>query len=177
MVWRIVARPGYSGKKKYERHANWDKKYGKDNWRTVWKWNGAIITRESAYQLYEDGYYHDSFNHEKTWQELLNVARDVYDLESKDTESGLDYLIQNGIATHLQDISIRRVLLRRGWNFHGEELVKIRGHEEYWGNLFSPGKIPFHLPDLIESAHIEGWWDYNSIEDFYQSNKVLQVKE
>lgn len=177
MDWKTIDRPGFVGKKKKEVETGWDKKYGESNWRVVWKWNGGIIDKEFAYQLYEDGYYADSFNRESVWRELLKTAREVYDLEEKDVESGLDYFIQQGSMTHLQDISVRRVVQRRGWKFEGDKLIRIRKHKDYWGNLFSPGRIPFHLPDLIEEPHLEAWWDNNSIEDFYQSGKILQVKE
>ena len=176
MEWKTFGRPGFSGKDRDIKHAQWDREYGEGNWRIVWTWNGGIITRDFAYQLYEDGYYADSFKREDAWRNLLEIANDVYDLEPLDVESCLDYSIQKGIATHLQDISIRRVIKRRGWDFRGSELVRVRKHEDYWGNLFSPGRVPFHIPHLIESPHIDWWWDYNSIEDFYQSNKVLQVR-
>jgi len=65
---------------------------------------------------------------------------------------------------------------RRGWSFQGDKLVQIRKHSEYWGRNLSPGKVLFHLPQLIAVPHLVGWWDHNSIEDYYQSNKVLQIK-
>lgn len=177
MIWKTTGRPGFSGKDKKKKHARWDEYYGKNNWRIAWTWNDHVITKELAYQLYEDGYYTDSFKREDLWKELIVTAKDVYDYDESDTESGLDYSIQKGPVTHLQDIAIRKVIQRRGWNFQGEKIVQVRRHEEYWGNLLSPGRVQFHLPDLIEIPHLEGWWDYNSIEDFYQSNKILQVKK
>lgn len=83
------------------------------------------------------------------WQDLLAVATDVYDHDLSNCASGLDYTRQEGAATHLQDIAIRRVALRRGWRFTGDELVQIRSHSSYWGNLLSPGRVPFHLPEHI----------------------------
>jgi hypothetical protein len=177
MEWLTVGRPGFSGRDRDKRHAGYNEEYGEGNWRIMWVWNNQIIPKYFAYQLYEDGYYADSFNREDVWQELLRTARNVYDIEPRDVESGLDYLVQKGTATHLQDISIRRVVQRRGWSFQGKKLVQVRKHGTYWGNLFSPGRVMFHLPQLIEVPHLEGWWAYNSIEDFYQSNKILQVKE
>ena len=46
------------------------------------------------------------------------------------------------------------------------------------GYKINPGVVPFHLPELIVPGEIKGniWWDPNTIEDFYQKNKVLQVK-
>ena len=107
---------------------------------------------------------------------MISTAREVYDYEPDDVNSGLDYMVQNGTATHLQDIAIRNVVLRRGWQFKGRELVQIRSHSTYWGKKLSPGKVRFHRPDLIVNPHLEGWWEPNSIEDFWQSNKALQVR-
>lgn len=176
MEWIILERPGYTGKKKSEKHAKWNAEYGENNWRLMWAWNGQIITPEFTYQLYEDGYYTDSFRREKLWVELIKKAKDIYDLEPRDIESGLDYLVQKGIATHLQDIAIRRVVSRRGWNFEGNELIQIRSADKYWSQL-NPGNVPFHLPELIVEPHLTGWWKDNSVEDFYQSNKILQIKK
>lgn len=44
------------------------------------------------------------------------------------------------------------------------------------GQSLSPGRVPFHFKTFIETPHKTGWWDDNSIECFWQSNKILQVK-
>jgi hypothetical protein len=176
-MWKTLERPGYFGKKRDEIFRQYSEKYGADGWRTMWQWNGEIVPWLVACHIYEDGYYADSFKREDLWRELSHTAKDVYDYNPADVESGLDYTVQKGIATHLQDISIRRVVMRRGWKFEGDKLVQIRSHSEYWGENLSPGRVEFHLPELIIAPHIESWWDNNSIEDFYQSNKIIQVKE
>ena len=177
MDWVTISRSGYFGDKRDELIKKYNDKYREGDWRIAWLWNEKALTKEQAYLIYEDAYYADSFRREDLWMKLASIAKDVYDIEERDIESGLDYLIQKGPATHLQDISIRRVVLRRGWEFEGDKLVKIRNHKFYWGEQLSPGRVPFHLPEKIVEPHIEGWWDSNSIEDFYQSNKVLQIKE
>ena len=58
----------------------------------------------------------------------------------------------------------------------GKELVRIRNHEEKFGKLLSPGRIPFHLLDLIVQPALEGWWNEGSVEQWYQSAKVLQAR-
>jgi hypothetical protein len=177
MTWKTLERPGYFGKKRDEFYKRYNETFGKDNWRIMWQWNGEQIPYGLACQIYEDGYYFDSFRRETLWKELGAVAKEVYDHQESDIESGLDYSIQSGNATHLQDIAIRRVMFRRGFRFKGDKLIQIRGHEEYWGQMLSPGKVSFHLPELIIVPHLEKWWNKDSIEDFWQSNKVLQVKE
>jgi len=176
MEWEIVERPGFFGKKRDEIFRQYDEKFGKDNWRIAWQWNREIIPFIAACRVYEEGYYFDSFKRENLWIELAAAARDVYDHQESDVESGLDYLVQKGIATHLQDIAIRNVMSRREFKFKGDRLIQIRSHSEYWGQNLSPGKVPCHMSELIVVPHLKGWWDNNSVEDFYQSNKVLQKK-
>lgn len=177
MVWRTISRPGQSGGKKKQLKEMYDNTYGPENWRIMWQWGDDVIDNIFAYQIYEDGYYHDSLKREDLWKELISTASDVYDIEERDIESGLDYLVQNGKATHLQDIAIRRVLFRRGWKFEGDELIKIRSHSQYWGKQLSPGRILFHRPELIIKPSLKSWWNEDSIEDWYQSNKIMQIYE
>jgi len=175
MVWENIGKPGHFGKKRDEIVGNYNRLYGPDNWRIGWVWNDRVLDFPSACLVYEDGYYSDSFSREELWERLASEASDVYDHHPSDVESGLNYTIQNGKATHLQDISIRRVMLRRGLSFKGRELIQVRSHNTFWGNNLSPGKIPFQLPELLVTPRLSGWWDKDSVEDFWQSNKVLQL--
>lgn len=175
--WRIVDRPGYSGADRERLHAFWNETYGEDRWRIAWRWGEEIIDREEVYQLYEDAYFMDSFLNPEKWDKLIKEAREVYDIEERDVLSGRNYLDQRGNATHLQDVAVRRVLFRRGWNFEGDKLVRIRKHEDEFGALFSPAKISFHIPEKVVSPYLKGWWnDPVSVEGFYQNNKVLQAR-
>ena len=173
--WVAIERPGYSGNRRDERIRTYNDRYGIGNWRLVWQWGSDRIDQPLTCQLYEDAYYADSFNREGLWRELQRTAREVYDHTEADIASGLDYRIQTGSATHLQDIAIRRVFFRRGWPFQGTELVQIRS-KAGWGKHLSPGKVSFHLPEMIAQPPISGWWDAASIEDFYQSNKLLETR-
>lgn len=175
MEWTTIARPGFAGGKRDQLREMYDNTYGRENWRIAWQWGDEIILKEEACKIYEEGYYQDSFKREDIWKELIENARNVYDIEPRDVESGLDYLVQKGNATHLQDIAVRNVVKRRDWKFQGRELIQVRSHKSYWGKLYSPGKVMFHKPEMIIFPHLNGWWNTNSIEDWYQSNKVLQV--
>ena len=176
MSWEIIERPGYFGKKRDEIFTGYNEEYGKDNWRIMWSWNNRIIPWTTACHVYEYSYFVDSFNREDMWKELTQVAEDVYDFDESDRKSGLKYTIQESPATHMQDIAIRRVVFARGWEFQGKELVRIRSHEEKYGKLLSPGKVPFHVPNLIPQPALKSWWDPGSVEQWYQSAKVLQKR-
>jgi len=177
MEWENLERPGFFGNKRDEIYRKYNEKYGLNNWRIMWQWGTLIVPNTFAYSIYEDAYYWDSHKREKLWKELISVAKDVYDNNISNINSSLDYLVQECESTHLQDIAIRRVVGRKGWKFKGNELVQIRSHSAYFGEKLSPGKVPFHLPKLIVNPRLESWWDKDSIEDFYQSNKILQIKK
>jgi hypothetical protein len=180
MDWENIGRPGFFGKKRDEIYKGLDSEYCDGNWRIMWRWGEQgriIIPYLTACQRYEDAYFIDSFQREGVWKELKSKAKNVFDYDPSDIKSGLDYLVQQGSATHVQDIAIRNVFFRRGWDFEGNELAQIRSHKTYWGQMLSPGKVKFHLPDMIINPHLAGWWDYDSVEDFYQSNKILQVRK
>ncbi len=177
MAWKTIERPGFFGRKRDERYRGFDARYGEGKWRIGWVYGIEVLPFVDACKKYEEGYFRDSYNREDVWIELIGVASDVYDHDPSNVKSGYDYMKQEGTATHLQDIAVRNVVRRRGWNFRGSELVQVRSHASRFGKSFSPGKIPFHEPERIVEPHLKGWWDYNSIEDFWQSNKVLQALE
>ncbi len=178
----LIERPGYIGKRKQEKHSEWDKRFGKGNWDFIWKLGENFLNFEQACQVYEDSYFMHSFRIESIWRKIFADAKDVYDNAKTNINSGLDYKIQESNLTHLQDISVRRVGMRRGWKFRGERLIQIRGPESE-GHLLTPGLIPFHLyhplsPELmIERPNIAPKWaDADSVESFYQNNRWLAIK-
>ena len=181
--WATVGRPGYLGKKRDSVCASWDEMHGPGNWRIVYEWCNRIVSREFALQLYEDAYYEffkgdgvDAFG----W--LIATASDVYDTAPTNIEAGLDYFKQETPNNHIHDVAIRRATLRHGTWFKGDHPVHVRwkGSE---GFRVNPGIVPFHLPGLIIQDDIEDhggkgtWWLSGTIEDFYQRNKVLQVRK
>lgn len=171
--FKILERPGYSGRQISERIKQWNEKYGKNNWDMKWKWGEIWLDFEGACRIYEDAYYEDSFNKEKIWKEIFSKAYDVYDNAETNIDSGFDYNIQEAFSTHIQDIAVRNVGKRRGWKFKGDELIQIRGPESE-GYQLSPGRVPFHMPKMIIRPDIiPPWADPNSTEAWYQNAKYL----
>lgn len=191
MKWKTVDRPGYFGDRRDELQADFDRKYGKDSWRIAWEWGGLILPIQEALQLYEDGYY----EHFKTKPELLEWLvtnfSNIFDTAPSNVEAGFSYNIQETPNNHLHDVAIRRAVLRRGAWFSGSRLLEVRSvNAEGWA--LSPCNIPFHLPNMIYQGQTKykcevrdfstnpPWWIRkgvkNSVEEFYQQNKVLQVK-
>jgi len=174
--WISLCRPSYSGRRKLKRDIDRDSVFGQDLWRRAFIWGDRVIKYEDALQLYEDAYLSFLQSHPDVLQWLVKTASDVYDTSESNVLSGTDYGVQETAGTHLQDIAIRKCLVRLGKNFRGDHLVQVRGKNSE-GYILNPGNIRFHIPDRILKPEARGWWSAGSIESFWQSNKVLQVKE
>jgi hypothetical protein len=167
--WETVGRPGHAGKERAERRRAYDELYGPGRWRITWELGDPTV-------LYEDAYFAYLSQRADLLERLLADAREVYDDAESNVDSGLDYSRQETNQTHLQDIAIRRCLVRLGRVFRGQDLIQIRRSSTHpVGAALSPTNVPFHRPDLIVQPPLAGWWTPGSVEDFYQSNKLLQI--
>lgn len=180
--WKTVDRPGYMGDARDRLHSEWNSKYGAYCWRLAWEFGDLILEKTMAIQVYEDGYFEyfrgENGRGQADW--LVRMASDVYDTAETNVSSGLDYSRQETSNNHLHDIAIRRAFVRLGISFKGDHLVWVRGPDSE-GYRFNPGNVPFHYRELIYAGEIVNasgknqWWGANTIEDFYQKNKVLQI--
>jgi len=175
-------RIGQFGKNRNAAFADYDDSYGKGNWFIAWKYGEHYLNFLSACILYEQSYYQDSLNRSNLWKDLAKNASEVYDLDESDINSKMNYLNQNNSATHIQDIAVRNVLTIKDEIFKGNHHVQIRGKSESeLGRMLSPSQVPFFNPKLIENPKLEGWWTTkgikDSVEEWYQTNKVLLIKK
>jgi hypothetical protein len=191
MEWKVVERPGYFGTSRNEIHARYDKQFGNNNWRIAWEWGKQIIQKSEALQIYEDGYYEFFKLNKDVLDRLITTASDVYDSAPSNIEARFNYDVQETKNNHIHDVAIRRAVLRNGVWFRGDHLMHVRPEKE--GEKLGPHLIPFHLPDMIFRGQIKykgedrdfsndpPWWIKmgieNSVEQFYQQNKVLEIKE
>lgn len=176
--WETVGRPGYLGSRRDTVHAEWDARFGGGNWRLAWDVAGHPFTRVQMTMLYEDAYLAHLAAHPALLDRLCAEARDVFDDAPSNVASGFDYSRQETAQTHVQDIAIRRVVSRLGRVFTGPDLIQIRDADgdHPLSVALSPGRVPFHRPDLLLRPELTGWWSPGSVESFYQSNKLLQVR-
>jgi len=175
--WKYAERPGLAGEQKEQKIEAYNEKYGEGNWRIMWKVDTRTINLDKALELYETSYLLHFYSNRVIWGDLTKNASEVWVEEEIDVESGIDYSIQRSKANHYEDIAIRRILNNQNIKFRGSELLQIRGDSDYLsGRLLSSMRVPFCLPELIEEPREYGWWKRNSVEDFWQSNKILQVK-
>ncbi|MCM8794989.1 MAG: hypothetical protein NC819_04215 [Candidatus Omnitrophica bacterium] len=170
-----VLRPGQFSWRKGQILKRLNDWFGADGWRIVYRFADQTLEPAEAIALYEQAYVDYFTAHPAELDELVTRARDVYDTAPSNVASGLDYGVQETEAAHIHDIAIRRAVQRLGRTFQGSELLEVRGPTSP-GHKWSPGVVPFHRPDLILQPAVPGWWQPGSIEDFYQSNKMIVLR-
>lgn len=176
-AWHLVGRPGPFGSERDRLSDMFDARFGRGAWRLVWSAGERLLPFEGAALIYEDAYAAWFDGAADRLDDLAAAASDVYDNALSNLAAGLDFGHQESDLNHLQDIAIRRVMVRRGRVFRGVRPIQIRGDSvDPLGVALSPGRIPFHRPEWIPSPALAGWWQPGSIEDYYQSAKFLQVR-
>ncbi len=181
--WRNVERPGYFGRRRDLRHAQFDAQHGVGNWRLAWLIPGfgtdtplTLSFVQACKVVYEESY----FQHLKDRPADLDFIcefTECMDNAPTNVHSGLDYAAQEAYSTHIQDIAVRNVLAKLGRVFMGKrtELLVIRSVDSN-GYQFGPGNVPLYRPEIITRPSLcPTWASRDSVEDFWQSNKWLQV--
>lgn len=180
-VWKSTERPGYFGKRRDEKVANFNAKYGRGDWRLSW-----VVEKDD--RVLENNFIAACVNfYQRSYVEYLqhNVAELDYicsfgeciDNAITNIKSGTDYAAQESWATHIQDIAVRNVLRLLGRKFKGpaHHLLVIRSTDSN-GFRFGPGNVPFYDQSLITQPSLGPHWaNKGSVEDFWQSNKWIQV--
>lgn len=188
--WVDLRRPGYFGRNRDHIVAGLDSRYGQGNWRLVWKvqkrtypWRieeGPILTYEftDACRLFYEESYFRCLSKMPTQIDYACSFGECIDNAMTNIQSGLDYTKQESNATHIQDIALRNVLKRIGRWFEGPagKILIIHSNDSN-GYSFGPGNIPFYEGQLItRPSKCPKWASLGSVEDFWQSNKWLQVR-
>lgn len=193
--WITVERPGYLGKRKDAEVARWDNQYGADNWRLVWELaNGDILGYpEIFWKIYVPGYA-KYFVSSTLWINGYSEARYLqrgfsytYDKDLVTKEQAFDplYLYNRpGFPNQFHHVALNIAIeYFMGMPFRGNTPLQVREGKpgtpiDTWpkGWKYSPGKIMTTRPDLTPETNIRGWWERGSIEEVYQTAKILQVK-
>jgi len=181
--WRNVERPGYFGRRRDLRVAQFDAQYGAGNWRLAWIVSAfgdnpsvTLSFVQACKAVYEESYYQYLKNRPDDVDFICEFTECI-DNAPTNVHSGLDYTIQEAFSTHIQDIAVRNVLAKLGRTFTGKrtELLVIRSADSN-GYKFGPGNIPLYRPEIITRPSLcPAWANKGSTEDFWQSNKWLQV--
>jgi hypothetical protein len=172
-----VMRVGYLGAGRQDFVERMNRMFGPDNWTIGYVINGQTVDRDDALKLYQASYEEFFRKHPEYGESLARRAKDVFDTDPRNVESGLDWHKQEGDSSHLQDIAVRRAFKTLGLEFRGEQLLQIRGRSSDLPEL-NPGRVPFIAPELINTDRefVAPWVNPGSVEDFWQNNKFLCVK-
>lgn len=182
--WRSASRPGYFGKTRDEKIRKLTEEYGAAGWRLVWIVEETpsvplIYNFEEACRTWYEASYVEFLRDNPKEVDFICSYGECYDNAKTNIQSGCDYTIQEALSTHIQDIAIRNALKKLGRKFEGptEKLLEIRSTDSN-GFKYGPGNVPFLLPRLItQPSKSPRWAKTGSVEDFWQSNKWIQVKE
>jgi hypothetical protein len=177
--WRTMFRPGYFGRRRDQRIATYNATYGAGNWRLAWVVNGRAYSFVEACKLfYEQSYYRWLADHPEEVDFICSFGECI-DNAPSNVLAGRDYAHQESYSTHIQDIAVRNVLYRLGREFEGpaDSVLVIRSADSN-GYRFGPGNIPFYVPELITQPEIcPRWANSGSVEAFWQSTKMVQVRQ
>lgn len=176
---RLIERPGYFGRRRDEKVAAYDAKHGKGKWRLVWELSLHRMEFLAACRYHYERSYYEYLRGRKEDVDFICSYGECIDNAPTNVECGLDYSKQEAFSTHIQDIAIRNVLHLLGRKFEGpkDKILVIRSKDSE-GFRFGPGNVPFHRPDFIHAPSMcPAWAGRGSVEDFWQSNKWLEVDE
>lgn len=186
--WTNFERPGYFGKRRDEKIAGYNSRFGEGNWRL--RWVVKFYSQGQGNTVYSN---HDFVAACKRWYEASYIAyfaqnpkeldyvcsfSECIDNDMSNLQSGLDYTKQESWATHIQDIAVRNALARLGRKFEGKDNILVIRSKSDNGYKYGPGNIPFIKPELIEQPSKRPHWaNDGTVEDFWQSNKWVQIKK
>ena len=176
--WYPVERPGYFGKRRDQKIAALNEKYGTGNWKLAWKFGTDFYDFVPACRYFYERSYFEFFTKNRDALVVVCQFRECMDNAETNVNSGMDYSIQEAVSTHIQDIAVRNVLHLMGHKFtsQNDSLLVIRG-EDSNGQWLNPGHIPFF--DQFEIGHpslAPFWVKPHSVEDFWQSNKWVVMR-
>lgn len=180
----VISRPGYFGKKRKEIENQLNIQY--PNWKECWQIGDLVFGFDEAVTLYDDAYYkHIEKSHELI--KWIVSFGECYDSDRSNIACGINHDLINS-PRHIQDVSVRRALIRLGTYFDKykgpfqslydeNELLHIRS-EDSNGFVLMPGNVPFHMPDVIvENNNVKSWCKPDSVEYFWQANKIIVMEK
>jgi hypothetical protein len=184
MVWKTIERPGYFGKERDELQSVWEFTHGSGLWRLAWEFGDTYLEKIPALELVYTASYYEFFRKNPDKLAYLSTWKDVWDTRETNVYSGLDFRVQETPNNHYHDIAIRRAMAMHGTTFTGDETLHVRWKGSR-GFEYNPAMVPFHRAELISKEPIKDyskkgfWWEEGidkSLEEWYQRNKVLQVR-
>jgi diadenosine tetraphosphatase ApaH/serine/threonine PP2A family protein phosphatase len=175
--WKFIERPGYFGRRRQQRHAEYTARFGHGKWRLIHRVGDQVYGFEDACRLFYEESYYVWLRERPDDVDFICSFGECVDNAPSNILSGTNYVHQESFSNRIQDIAVRNVLKRLGRWFKGpEDTVLVIRSPASNGYQFGPGNIPFHKPELICQPEIcPRWANTKSTEAFWQSNKELQA--
>lgn len=178
--YKLLHRPGYFGRRRDAIVASYNKLYGENKWTLVWVIDGQrpLEFLDACIMFYETSYL-NWFEYRVDDLKFITSFGECIDNAPTNIESGTIYAHQESFSTHIQDIAIRNVLFQMGLEFKGpaDKILVIRSSDSN-GHKYGPGNIPFYNTDLISQPSLcPKWANKGSVEDFWQSNKWVALRD
>ncbi len=187
--WITIGRPSYLGKNKDEQVTQWNREYGEGGWRLAWQLaSGEVLGFSEIFQLYVDSYTLYFELHLDEAYFLTDNFAYTYDKDLVSKEESFNpyalYFLP-GRPNQFHHVALNHALeFRLLLEFKGDKPLQVREGKpgtdpNTWpaGWRWSPGRIPAAHPELIPQSALSDWWQSGSIEDLYQSAKILQIKK
>lgn len=188
-TWYTVERPGYQGKKKDAQIAHWNQCYGEGNWRIAWELNSGLVQNyeQIFYNFYVPGYVKYFLQYPDEAHFLTTNFSYAYDKDMISKDEAFDphaLYDKPGKPNQFHNVALNLALeYYLGLPFRGNIPIQVREGKPdtdpiTWpqGWRWSPGRIDAVRQDLIPKNDIKGWWSPGTIEDVYQTAKVLQIR-
>ena len=176
MWWITVGRPAFCGRGTGRRQRDCDARYGAGNWRLRHRVAGESLELASAATHIERSYRAYFQRQPEVLDWLCAAAHDVIQFATSNVRSVATTTCRSESSRISTTSPCGAVLAELGRELRGEKLVQMGGRGRT-AQLLSPGHILFHKPELIAQPALRGWWLADSIECFWQSNRVLEVRD
>jgi len=188
--WRTLGHPGFFGKDRDEQFRQWDNEPGVGKWRIAWKFAGRDHSFDDVFWgVFVAGYTQYFLRNPAEAGHIVNNFAYTYDKTPIDRPTAFDpNALRNkaGIENQFHHVALNIALSDfLGLEFRGPSPLQVRDGKQnvpkdQWpaGWRWGPGHIRAPHPELIPEVTLSNrWWTQGTIEDLYQSAKVLQVAE
>ena len=177
-TYRKIRRPGFFGRRRDEIVAGLNAEFGKGVWTLIWDGEfGPLEFEQACIYYYGTSYLKWFMDNPMEVDYICANFSECIDNATTNVRSGLDYTKQEAFSTHIQDIAVRNALHALGRKFEGPvgAILIIRSADSE-GYKYGPGNIPF-TGRIEQPSKCPRWANKGSVEDFWQSNKWVAIKE
>ncbi len=174
--WQVVMRAVYANASERTSYfKRLDNIYGAGNWRIVWAVeNGKVVNRDGLFGAYERSFLAYL---EKNPDLVKLIKKRVGGTEARPFLNPGSY---RGESAHreMQDAALASAISSIAFMVGLEDIKRIRRDHTLadLAGAISTAKVPFYDRSMILSPEAAGDWEMGSIESFYHSNMLLEVK-